>query len=76
MQITSTMRAALEAIQASGVIIRHPGGHWWAGEKEFCTSTVVALIFRGLLKYTKWHEGRRGSFPVEAALLQPPTRKV
>ena len=75
MQITSTMSAALEAIQVSGVIIRHPGGHWWAGEKEFCTSTVVALIFRGLLKYTKWHEGRRGTFPVEAALLQPPTAK-
>jgi hypothetical protein len=68
------MSAALSQIKHhGGKVVRYPGGRWIAGNKIFGSSTINALVIRKLLEYTVWKEGRRGTFPVEAALLQPPT---
>ena len=76
MQITSTMSAALKAIKANGgKILRYPGGYWYADGRYFGSSTIHALVIRKVIEYSVWKDGRRGTFPVEAALLQPPTNK-
>lgn len=56
-------------------IVRYPGGFWarenWAGERRehyFGTTTIQALVDRGLAEYTKWQDGR-SRFPVEMTLI-------
>ena len=55
-------------------LVRLPGG-WWLGEgvsrfqgPMFGTSTVEALVKRGLAEYTTWKDGRNGAFPIECML--------
>lgn len=62
----------------AGMVIRHPGGFWgrsglsgYVG-KTYGTSSVHALVTRGVAEYSEWQDGRRGRFPVAAKLKQQP----
>lgn len=67
--LTRTMRACLAYVtQHDGKILRSPGGFWGdRGATWFWTTTVEALVTRGLLHYSGWHEGAT-RFPIEAML--------
>lgn len=51
---------------------RHPGGFWtneiWSGRITYGTSSVQALVDRGLAAYTRSRTGANGTFPIEATL--------
>lgn len=53
-----------------------PGGYWAGRDygpgnrSSFGTTTVEALIARGVIEYTDWREGRNGKFPVAAVLVE------
>lgn len=65
-----------------GKVYRHPGGFWghqqWSAHDRlwFGTSSVDALVSRGVATYTEWKEGRRGNgrFPIEATLSKAEAR--
>lgn len=75
--LSPTMQRAVEyAKESGGKIVRYPGGFWakqnWRGEqyeKWYGTTTIQALVSRGVFEYTQWHEGR-SRFPVEVTLKQ------
>ena len=63
-------------------IHRHPGGYWRNKDPlepcppikgtyigSFGTSTVQAIVDRGVAEYTEWQEGRSGRFPIQARLV-------
>lgn len=74
--LSPTMRAAVEYAKKHGnKIVRYPGGFWaregWAGnEFSYGTSTIEALVSRGLAEYTRYQERKHGGapFPIEAKL--------
>lgn len=72
-ELSATMRAALDYASKNGGLIRSPGGYWVAAKPcawpfTFNTSTVNALVSRGLAEYTEWKDGRNGSFPIRMAV--------
>lgn len=83
-KLSSTMQKALDhARQHGGKLERYPGGFWmasgiraedlmdgWINRKWFGTPTVQALVNRGELEYTKWQEGKKRRFPIEASVTQ------
>jgi hypothetical protein len=74
-RLSPTMQSAVDhARQHGGCLVRYPGGFWcrdglmdhanpWWG-----TSTVQALVSRGVMAYTEWKETGRSRFPVRAAI--------
>lgn len=72
--LSPTMQDAVEfARQHGNKLIRLPGGFWcregltrWE-RPWFGTTTVEALVKRGVAEYTKWQEGR-SRFPIEMTL--------
>jgi hypothetical protein len=74
-RLSPTMQSAVDhARQHGGCLVRYPGGFWcrdglmdhanpWWG-----TSTVQALVSRGVMTYTEWKETVRSRFPVRAAI--------
>lgn len=73
-KLSDTMTKAVSLAARNGnKLTRHPGGIWsydafrQHGE-SYGTSTVNALVLRGVMKYSKWKKGRNGKFPVEATL--------
>jgi hypothetical protein len=58
-----------------GTIHRHLNGYWRGTSeptdagRSFGAATVHALFSRGVMRYTKHHQGRSGEFPVEARLV-------
>jgi hypothetical protein len=62
--------AMLYAMVNGGKLCRYRGGFWamenWREGQHpwFGTSTVKALVSRGLMSYTEWQEGRNGRFPI------------
>lgn len=73
-KISPTMKDCLEyASRHDCILRRYQGGFWakagWKGPRLdgvwFGTTTVEALVDRGLAEYTQWQEGRV-RFPVEA----------
>lgn len=78
-KLSVTMRdAIIYAQKFDNKIVRYPGGFWarenWEGsrkEHSFGTTTIQALVDRGLAQYTKHEEGRNGRFPVEMTLVIP-----
>ncbi len=61
-------------------LVRFPGGYWaregwsmWNGP-SFGTSTIQALVDRGVASYTVWkeHRGYPGKFPIEVTLAPGP----
>lgn len=74
--LTGPMADAVTFAKANGnKLIRYPGGFWCAeGTREpyVGTSTVAALVRRGVMKYTKYQPhsgGGAGEFPIEATLV-------
>lgn len=76
--LSPTMQKALQhARWSGGKLVRHPGGFWIPPDLGisnnkakkhglwFGTSTVQALVQRGLMHYSRWKEGRKGKFPIE-----------
>jgi hypothetical protein len=73
-EMTPTMeRAAAHAAKCGGELVRWPGGFWiGAGirfedrREVYGSSTVAALVSRGLGDYVEWkeHGGGFGRFPV------------
>jgi hypothetical protein len=81
-KLSATMQAAFNYAVANGNrILRFPGGYWaregWQPhELSFGTTTIDALVFRGVAQYTDFQEGRSGRFPVEITIClceKPPT---
>lgn len=74
--ISKTMRIAIElAKEHGGKLTRYPGGFWggpdWNGERHVGTTTIEALVKRGMMTYTNYQTGRdRRPFPIEATLVQ------
>ena len=70
--LTKTMRQAVAfARQHGGMLYRHPGGFWSGPEfsgygESYGSSTVEALVARGVVEYAGWKEGRNGRFPIIA----------
>jgi hypothetical protein len=73
-KLSTTMQQCVDYIRANGAIHRHQGGFWanagWilhAGP-YFDTSTLNALVMRGVIEYSEWRDGRSGRFPIKAVL--------
>ena len=74
-ELSPKMQAARDHLKKHGdKLVRYPGGYWaaedwhmWKGPC-FGTSTVEALVRRGVAKYTDWKIGKKSSFPIEATL--------
>lgn len=83
LQLTPEMERARASARAhGGKLARYPGGFWVAGEfnpaqdprpaVHFGTSTVEALVNRGLMAYTDFkYRGDGSSFPIMAELTEP-----
>ncbi len=75
--LSKTMRALLAWIaDHGGEIYRFPGGYWTASpfrsERNWGTTSIEALVSRGLLEYTEWRESRACRFPVKARIVGEP----
>jgi hypothetical protein len=75
-ELTPTMKELIGYMREhDGKIHRHPGGFWARGQsfaylgKSYGTSSVEALVKRGIARYSDWQEGRNGRFPIEATLI-------
>ena len=70
--LSKTMREVFATVAANGgEIHRYPGGFWCVPSdrsRTFGTTTIQALVSRGYLSYSKWHEGAT-RFPIAAALV-------
>lgn len=68
--LSPTMQRAVRlAMDSGGKLIRYPGGYWrGGGAGHVGTSTVEALVKRGVGSYSAWKESRRGKFPIELTL--------
>jgi hypothetical protein len=70
-QLSPTMQDAVAyAKKRGGKILRRPGGYW--GEHPwFGTTTIQALISRGVAEYSQWQERKSGGrFPIEVTIKQ------
>jgi hypothetical protein len=48
-------------------LVRHQGGFWTSIDGRhpvFGTSTIEALVKRGVAEYTEWKDGRIAPFPI------------
>ena len=79
MELSQKMQQALSyAIKNGGSLRRYQGGYWamehwrWHEWPWFGTSTIEALVSRGVMSYSEWMEGRNGLFPVAAVVVQAP----
>jgi hypothetical protein len=71
-KLTPEMYRLIEFMELNGgKVKRFPGGFWGSGKNGgwFGTSTVQALVFRGMAEYSDWKVGRGGRFPIEAKLM-------
>lgn len=75
--LTPTMRDCLSAVKAAGgTITRSPGGYWYPGgsapnataKRWFGTTTVEALVIRGVLEHCDWRISNGRMFPVQSRL--------
>lgn len=72
--LSPTMTNALRWIKEwGGKVKRYPGGFWSSPQAflsvTFGTSTIEALVKRGVMAYSEWKDGRNGRFPIEANLI-------
>lgn len=65
------MRRASTAASNPEGLKRKPGGYWSApaGGPTFGTTTVQALVTRGVAAYTEFAAGRNGRFPIRIELI-------
>ncbi len=75
--LSPTMCRLIEyAKQHDDEIIRYAGGFWahedWRGTgSSFGTSTVEALVARGVMEYIEFKDGKNRRFPIAAKLTAP-----
>lgn len=75
-KLSPTMQECVRYVREHGGIHRHPGGFWahaaWRLHSGgwFDTSTVHALVKRGVLQYVEWQSGRNGQFPITAKITE------
>lgn len=75
------MRRASRAAENPEGLTRKPGGFWSApaGGPTFGTTTVQALVTRGVAAYSEFADGRNGRFPIRIELIVggvvPPLRE-
>lgn len=74
--LSPTMTECLRKLQQAGELKRLPGGFWVKPETKFDqtgkpngswwgTTTIEALVARGVAEYSDWEENRKGGkFPV------------
>ena len=74
-KLSSTMEDAVSiAKENGGKLSRYPGGFWCRpGLKSyerpwFGTTTIQALVSRGVFTYSQWFNGTHSRFPVEVTL--------
>ena len=77
--LSETMQGALAHAKANGgSLVRYPDGFWcrdglmdhavpWWG-----TSTVQALVKRGVMQYSEWRESANTRFPIRASIIEEP----
>lgn len=72
--LSPEMQQAVRFANAHGnKLVRHPGG-FWAGPQFvgvrpwFGTTTIEALVRRGIASYTGWKETHGRKFPIEVTL--------
>jgi hypothetical protein len=77
LEVSKKMEQAMfYALANGGKLRRYPGGFWamesWQPGQApwFGGSTITAIVSRGLMVFTEWHEGRKGLFPVAAVTAQ------
>lgn len=80
--LSAAMVAALDEIQArGGRLVRYQGGYWSTPAAEchggrpawyIGTPTVNALVSRGRLAFTEWHDPAKSLFPIAATLEASP----
>lgn len=77
-ELSNTMQELVTYMRENGgKVQRHPGG-FWAREgysylsHSFGTSSVEAIVSRGVAQYSKWQDSKRGNgrFPIEAMLTE------
>ena len=74
-KLSPTMQAAVDYTKEHGGIYRYPGGFWarkhWQGRNEFYfgTTTIQALVSRGIFEYSEWKENKTGRFPIAVSLV-------
>ncbi len=73
MRTSPLWKSAIKYARArDGKFYRFPGGYWYfdkqCNSQYVGTTTVEALVVRGIATYTQWQEGKRGKFPIEATL--------
>lgn len=74
MELSPTMHSAINFAKKNGdKLIRQPGGFWRAEGVQypwFGSSTINALVDRGVAEYTQWQERKNGGqpFPIEMTL--------
>lgn len=66
-------RAVIFIRQHKNMIHRFPGGYWaqenWKHDgPHFGTTTIEALVWRGVLYYTAFQSHKTGQFPIRAEL--------
>lgn len=79
-KLSPTMVFALEfAREHGGKLVRHQGGFWAdpnfspsTGKEWFGAKTVEGLVERGYMRYSANRQNSRGSFPIEAELIENP----
>jgi hypothetical protein len=63
LKVSRSMQQLITSMQVhGGTVERFPGGY------SFGTSTVEALVSRGIAEYSEWKDGRSGRFPIKAKL--------
>lgn len=74
-KLSPTMQDAITIATANGgKLTRYPGGFWCRSGLNthehpwFGTTTIQALVSRGVFAYSQWFEGGRSRFPVEVTL--------
>lgn len=78
-KLSPTMVDAYDYAVDHGRIVRYPGGFWaregWPGrrtEKWFGTTTIQALVSRGVFSYSEWKASGKGRFPVAVEVTPQP----
>jgi hypothetical protein len=77
MSLSPTMQDAVRTARLhGGYLMRYPGGYWsvpdWHGRYGWYvgTSTIQALVSRGVMEYSEWQEGKNYGFPIKATLTE------
>lgn len=75
--LSPEMRRAFDyAKKHGGTLKRLPGGFWVseAGGISYGTTTIRALVARGVASYSEWKKGANGEFPIAVTIIETTTK--